>query len=328
MVHIINKIFKFIAKFKLWVFLVLIFICFIYFVSNKDQYPIMKSISKGFTIAFYMSIVTYALSVLLGFIFDFKKTFKLITKLNLWVFLMLIVFIYFIYLIIFDKNYTIIFKSISKGLATTFYISVVSYIFSILLGLIFALIRISNIKIISQLVIFYVELIRSLPTIVVLYYVTYAGTPFIINLINSIFQSHINIKDIPFSFRASSVLILCYSAFLSELFRAGIESIDKKQTEASRALGLSWTQSIIYIILPQVLKNILPILVNEFISIIKDSSLVSVLGVKDITYMGKVYSASTFKFFESYNIVAFLYLIIIMILNYFVKYLEKRLKKD
>jgi polar amino acid transport system permease protein len=115
-----------------------------------------------------------------------------------------------------------------------------------------------------------------------------------------------------------------YSAFLSEVFRAGIESIGRGQTEAARAIGMSYWQTLRFIILPQAIRRVLPPLGNNFISMIKDSSLVSVMGVADITFKGKVYAASTFRFFETYNVVAYLYLIMTITLTLGLRALEKR----
>ena len=122
-------------------------------------------------------------------------------------------------------------------------------------------------------------------------------------------------------------LTLGYGAFISEIFRAGIESIHHGQWEAAFALGMRRGQVMIRIILPQAVRNVLPPLGNEFVAMIKDSALVSALGVQDITQMGKVYAASTFKFFETYNVVAFLYLFMTISLSMLVRLLEKRLKK-
>ena len=117
------------------------------------------------------------------------------------------------------------------------------------------------------------------------------------------------VRDLNFTVRAIFALTIGYSAFISEIFRAGIESIGRGQMEAARSLGMSYGQAMRYVILPQAVRNVLPPLGNDFIAMLKDSSLVSVLGVQDITQIGKVYSASTFRFFETYNVVAYLYLV-------------------
>jgi polar amino acid transport system permease protein len=103
--------------------------------------------------------------------------------------------------------------------------------------------------------------------------------------------------------------------------------VDRGQVEAAEALGMSRLQVMRRIVLPQAIKNVLPALGNEFVAIVKDSSLVSALGVQDITQLGKVYAASTFKFFETYNAVAFFYLLLTLSLSFLVRSQEKRLKR-
>ena len=121
--------------------------------------------------------------------------------------------------------------------------------------------------------------------------------------------------------------MLAYAAFLAEIFRAGLQAVDQGQIEAAEALGLKRWAIFRLIQGPQALRIILPPYGNDFVSMIKDSALVSALGVQDITQLGKVYSASTFKFFETYNIVAFLYLVMTISLSLLIRLLEKRLRR-
>ena len=179
------------------------------------------------------------------------------------------------------------------------------------------------------------ELVRGLPMLVILYYIAFVGTPFIVAGINRAIApltargilAPLASRDFGFAARAVIALTLGYAAFISEIFRAGIESVDRGQIEAALALGMTRGQCMRRIILPQALRNVLPALANEFVAIIKDSALVSALGVQDITQLGKVYAASTFKFFETYNAVAFFYLCLTVSLSLAVKTLERRLKR-
>jgi polar amino acid transport system permease protein len=132
------------------------------------------------------------------------------------------------------------------------------------------------------------------------------------------------VRNLGFAARSVLALIIGYSAFISEIFRAGIESIERGQTEAAHSLGMTRWQTLRFVILPQAVRRVLPPLGNEFIAMLKDSSLVSVLGVQDITQMGKVYAASTFKFFETYNVVAYLYLVMTIALTLVVRWVERR----
>ena len=136
----------------------------------------------------------------------------------------------------------------------------------------------------------------------------------------------LNVRQVDFTMRAILALSIGYSAFISEIFRAGIQSIEKEQTEAAQTEGAGYWQTMRFILLPQAVRNVLPALGNEFVAMLKDSALVSVLGVQDITQLGKVYSASTFKFFETYNIVALLYLVMTLGLALFVRWIEQRIK--
>lgn len=118
-----------------------------------------------------------------------------------------------------------------------------------------------------------------------------------------------------------------YSAFISEVFRAGIQSVDSGQLEAAKALGLGRWHRFRFIVFPQAIRTILPPLGNDFVAMVKDSSLVSVLGVADITQMGKVYAAGSFRFFETYTIVAFIYLLLTISLSLALRALERRIDR-
>ncbi len=135
-------------------------------------------------------------------------------------------------------------------------------------------------------------------------------------------------RDLDFTARAIIALTIGYSAFIAEIFRAGIQSIGRGQMEAARSLGMTYPQAMRTVILPQAVRNVLPPLGNDLIAMLKDSSLVSVLGVQDITQLGKVYAASTFRFFETYNVVAFLYLVMTIGLALLLRWVERLLQTE
>lgn len=172
--------------------------------------------------------------------------------------------------------------------------------------------------------------------LVLLYYISFVGAPALVNALNWIANplieanvlTEISVRDVNFTARAVLALSIGYSAFIAEIFRAGIESIGQEQKEAAATEGASYWQTMRFILLPQAVRNVLPALGNELVAMLKDSALVSALGVQDITQLGKVYSASTFKFFETYSIVALLYLIMTLGLAMFVRWLEQRLELD
>ena len=133
-------------------------------------------------------------------------------------------------------------------------------------------------------------------------------------------------RDFPLIWRAIIALTVAYSAFLAEIFRAGLQAVDKGQIEAAQALGLNGWQRFRHVVFPQAFRTILPPLGNDFVAMVKDSSLVSVLGVADITQLGKVTAAGNFRYFETYNVVALIYLTMTISLSLLLRRLEARLK--
>jgi polar amino acid transport system permease protein len=233
-----------------------------------------------------------------------------------------------------SPDYRVIFTAVARGLGVTIGVSLVAYAASVLFGLVLGLLRSSPFKPAREIATFYIELVRGLPMLVILYYIAFVGAPALAGLVNVVLAPFIGagwmqpVQGRNFSFvtRAVLALTLGYAAFIAEIFRAGIESVDKGQVEAAYALGLTRGQTLRRVVLPQAVRNVLPALANEFVAIVKDSSLVSALGVQDVTQLGKVYAASTFKFFETYNAVAFFYLCVTVSLSIAVRGLEKRLK--
>ncbi|HWP68077.1 MAG TPA: amino acid ABC transporter permease [Rectinemataceae bacterium] len=232
-------------------------------------------------------------------------------------------------------DYSVIIPAISRGLGVTLTVSLIAYAASILFGLGLGLLRSSRFRAAREVATFYIELVRGLPMLVILYYIAFVGAPALAQALNAILFpligagiiGKIEARSFDFATRAVLALTLGYAAFIAEIFRAGIESVDHGQIEAAEALGMSRFQVMRRIILPQAIRNVLPALGNEFVAIVKDSSLVSALGVQDITQLGKVYAASTFKFFETYNAVAFFYLCLTISLSLLVRVLEKKLKQ-
>ena len=156
----------------------------------------------------------------------------------------------------------------------------------------------------------------AFPLLVLLFYIAFVGAPAAVALWNFVTQplqsggllDPLQVRDFSLLWRAIIALMLAYAAFLAEIFRAGIQAVDKGQIEAAKALGLKRFQRFRLIVMPQAIRTILPPYGNDFISMVKDSSLVSVLGVVDVTQMGKVYASGSFRFFETYSVVAYIYL--------------------
>jgi polar amino acid transport system permease protein len=233
-----------------------------------------------------------------------------------------------------SPGYKVILGAIASGLGVTVTVSLIAYGLSILLGLGLGLLRASPFRPAREVATFYIELVRGLPMLVILYYIAFVGAPALASALNWLLGPLIRAgaieavrsRNFDFATRAVIALTLGYGAFIAEIFRAGIESVDRGQVEAAYALGMSRSQAMLRVILPQAIRNVLPALANEFVAIIKDSALVSVLGVQDITQLGKVYAASTFLFFETYNAVAFFYLVLTVSLSLLVRVLERNLK--
>nr|MBP7494948.1 amino acid ABC transporter permease [Spirochaetales bacterium] len=159
----------------------------------------------------------------------------------------------------------------------------------------------------------YVEIIRGIPLLVQLFYIYFALGKFL------------KLEGIPAAVIAMAV---CYGAYMGEIFRAGIQAIPRGQMEAALALGMSRTQALWRVILPQTIKIILPPIGNEFIALLKDSSLVSILAIADLLRRGREYAATTFHYFESYTMVALVYLILTLFLSRLVGIMEERLHRQ
>ncbi len=239
------------------------------------------------------------------------------------------------FVIVRSDLYSQVFAALSRGISITLFVTLIAYSLAIAFGLAIAVMGLSRFLVLRQMARFYVEIIRGVPVLVLLFYVAFVGAPgFVIAwngatamLIEAGWTAPMTVRDFPLIWRAIIALTIAYSAFLAEIFRAGIQSVDKGQIEAAQALGLSRYRCFERIVLPQAFRIILPALGNDFIAMLKDSSLVSVLGVTDITQMGKVYAAGSFRFFETYSIVAYIYLIMTVGLSLALRRLERHLKR-
>lgn len=223
-----------------------------------------------------------------------------------------------------------IFVFLQDGIRVTMSITVVSFLFILLVGLIGGLGRIAKNPLIQGIASIYVEVIRGIPLLVQLLFIYYASPILLrdigvklLGILPSLANQLINIKLNPFG-AAVAGLTICYGAYMSEIFRAGIESIPKGQMEAARSLGMSYFQAMRYVILPQAVRVILPPVGNEFVALLKDSSLVSVVAVADMTRRGREFMASTFMALETWMMVALLYLVMTLFFSRIVAYLERK----
>jgi polar amino acid transport system permease protein len=231
--------------------------------------------------------------------------------------------------------YAQVFTTVAAGIGVTIFVTIVGFALASLLGLGVALMALSGSRLAQQVARFYVEIIRGVPILVLLFWIAFVGAPAFVagwNLVTAPLQQAgllepMIVRDFSLLWRAIIALTIGYSAFIAEVFRAGIQSVETGQIEAAKALGLSRLQRFRLIVFPQAIRTILPPLGNDFVAMVKDSSLVSVLGVADITQMGKVYAAGSFRFFETYSIVAYIYLILTVSLSMALRALEKRMRR-
>ncbi len=208
--------------------------------------------------------------------------------------------------------YKQIFTVIIKGAPLTFGVTVGAIAGSVVLGLFAGLGQIARARALQLIAGVYVELIRGIPLLVQLIFIYYA--------LGRLFQ----LDGLP---AAIISLSICYGAYMGEIFRAGIEAIPRGQMEAAMALGLTRGQALRHIILPQTMKIVIPAIGNEFIAMLKDSSLVSVIALRDILRRGREYTARTFESLETYAIVALVYLVFTLILSKIVAMMEDRMKR-
>jgi His/Glu/Gln/Arg/opine family amino acid ABC transporter permease subunit len=200
-----------------------------------------------------------------------------------------------------------------KGALLTIFFSATSEVIGIIIGLVTSVIRVTRIKVLSQLAVVYVDLFRGTPLLMQIIFIYYA-LPYL----------GINLPAIVAGIVALSVNS---GAYVSEIFRAGIESIDKGQTEAARSLGLSYMQAMRYVVIPQSIKRVLPPLTNEFVALIKDSSLLSVIAIAELMRTAKEMMSWKMNP-SSLTAAAIIYLIITLPLTRYVSYMEKKLKKS
>jgi polar amino acid transport system permease protein len=256
-----------------------------------------------------------------------------------WLIIIILIGLVIFFNILSSQLYAEIFRRVSRGIVVSVVVAVIAYASAIVIGLIVSLGRVSKNVVAYNLSTLYVQIIRGVPILVQIIYVAFVITPALVALLNAIglalapalgpenFLASLTLQDISSEARVTIALAVAYGGFEAETFRAGIESIGRGQMEAARSLGMSYFQAMRYIILPQAFRRVLPPLGNDFISMIKDSSLVSILGVRDMTQEARLYAAASFRYLETYSVLAFNYLVLTFTLSLGVKLLENRMSK-
>jgi len=200
-----------------------------------------------------------------------------------------------------------------KGLQVTLYIFVIAIILGFIIGLVIALLRLAPNKILNWISKVYVDAIRGTPFIVQLFFI-YFG-------VNSLQLISLN------STTAGIVTVAINAgAYFAEIIRAGIQSIDKGQTEAARSIGFTGSQTMRYVVLPQAFRRMLPTITNQSIISLKDTSLLSVIGIADLTQQGQIQASATFEAFKVWLAVGIIYFIIIYLLTLLANFIERRIQ--
>lgn len=226
------------------------------------------------------------------------------------------------------KTYVPMLTFVLDGIWVTIYTTIISFVLILLMGLIVALGRLSKNKIINGIATIYVEVVRGIPILVQLLFWYFAFPTVIQDL-----GERLNIDYLkeyianPF-IMAIFGLTFCYAAYMSEVYRAGIQSIAKGQMEAARSLGMTYFQAMRYVVLPQAVRIILPPVGNEFIALLKDSSLISVVGVADLTRRGREFMSTHFNPMETWVMVGLLYLVLTLFTARIVFYIEHKTRQE
>ena len=259
-----------------------------------------------------------------------------------WAVILLIIGTYVYISIEADELYSSIFNQLRDGLSVTLRVSFFAYAGALVIGLFVGVIRSTTPRpqpgfrrgmlslmhlLLYNFATFFVEVVRGLPILIVLLMAAFIGVP----AMRDYLEEALNIE---IQLRGSSVetaiiaLALAYGAFLSEVFRAGIQSIEIGQVEASKSLGMNNFQTLRFIVLPQAVRRVIPPLGNDFIAMIKDSSLVAILGIRDVTQTAKVSSGSSFRYVETYLTVAVIYLTMTILGSIMVRLIERYLNNE
>lgn len=220
-----------------------------------------------------------------------------------------------------DPDFALARKNIFPGIWITVRSAAIAFALALLLGLIFGLGQISRNFVIRNISQTYVEIMRGIPILPLIFTLALVIIPDVSKMVGAP-------NAVPSDLRAIGALSLIYSAYIAEVIRGGVLSVPRGQSEAGRSLGLSEEQTMKSVILPQAFRAILPPIANDFIAILKDTSLLSVLGVAEITRRSRQYSASSFKFPEAYFTMTFVYLALVLLLSALLSYFERHMNRD
>ena len=215
------------------------------------------------------------------------------------------------------------FLAMIPGLGITLKATAAAFIISSVLGLAFGLGRVSKVRPIKALASYYIEFVRGVPFIVWVFFIALFIVPRGVNLLPESWD--IGIRDFKPWWRGTAALSLFYAAFIAEVVRAGIQSVDPGQVEAGRSVGLSERQVTRRVVLPQAIRNVFPAFANDLIALFKDTALLSVIAVSEITQLARLYQGVSFKILETFLILMVIYVVLTFILSSILNYIEKRI---
>lgn len=239
-----------------------------------------------------------------------------------WLVLIVLILAWMGYLILTNDEYGTAYDRIVPGLSTTIRATLTGFGFALVIGLLVGLGRVAKNTVIRNIAITYIEFVRGVPILVLIAMTAFVIVPELANAFG--FDN----SSVDFFWRGVIALALIYGAYLAEVFRAGIESVPRGQTEAGRSLGMSAGQTMRKIVLPQAVRNMTPAIGNDLIAMLKDSSLLSVLGVRELTQEGKIYTSATFQYKPGYFVLTFFYLTMTLIFSLLLRAYRKHLGLD
>ena len=212
------------------------------------------------------------------------------------------------------------FNMLLKSLGNTMLLTLLALVFALVIGLIFALMNVGKNRIFNLIGTIYVDAVRGVPLIVLAYFI-YFGIPQ-------------GVKSLGFTdFRLTALqagvaaLAMNCGAYMAEIIRAGIESVDKGQMEAARSLGLPFGKNMRRVVLPQAIRTMIPSIINQFIITLKDTSILSAIGFPELTNTGKTVASNTMDLISTWAVIAIFYLVVITLLSKLAKYIERRIKR-
>lgn len=252
-----------------------------------------------------------------------------LSAIDAWWGLVAVVFALILLLVIFRPDpYGRILTFVQDGIVVTIFITITTFALTMILGLICGLGRVSKNRVIYGVTSVYVEIIRGIPLLVQLLVWYFAVPPLIVQVGNAIhfrpFQQYLANPIV----MAIVGISICYAAYMAEIVRAGIEALPTGQMEAARSLGMTKSQSMRYVILPQAYRSIMPTIGNEFIALLKDSSLISVVSVADLTRRGREFLSFSSRPIETYLMMALLYLLMTLISARIARIVENKTKLE